>query len=1247
MPMLVTSSWRRLWLPGAKIGMGLLVLLHLPARASEGVRVTPLPVPVSGHTGFTRLDAVSLGIRFTNVLAQERHLTNQILLNGSGVAAGDVDGDGRCDLYFCALDRPNALFKNLGHWTFQDVTAESGTGCPGQDSTGAVLADLDGDGDLDLVVNSMGKGTRLFLNDGRGHFREDSAEERLNAGKGGMSLALADVDGDGDLDLYVANYRTVTLRDQPNTKFTFKMVDGQPVVTEINGRPLTDPDLTNRFSFSITLGETKGTFGHDENGEADVLFRNEGQGRFQRVSFTDGSFVDESGQALTRPPFDWGLSVMFRDLNGDGAPDLYVCNDFKSPDRIWLNDGRGRFRALPARAIRQTSLSSMGVDVADVNRDGYDDIFVVDMLSAEHVHRFTQRMEIRPETLPPGAVDNRPQYPRNTLQLNRGDGTFAEEAQLSGLEATDWSWTPVFLDVDLDGFEDVLVANGFERDGMNADVLMELERQKRQEKLSSEDQLRLRRMFPRLDTPNLAFRNLGRLQFEDRSEAWGFHASGVSQGMALADLDNDGDLDVVVTGLNEPPGIYRNETAAPRLAVRLKGTSPNTKGIGARLTLRGGPVTQTEEMICGGRYLSGDDALRVFAAGPGDMTLEVAWRDGKRSVATGVRANHLYEVDEAASTAAPAPPSPKAPASAPLFQDVSTLLGHTHQERVFDDFALQPLLSHRQSQSGPGVSWYDLDGDGWEDAMVGGGRGSRLAVFRNNGQGGFEPWTGLPFSQVVTRDQTAVLGWRKPDGKTAVLAGSSNYKDGLALGSAARIYDLESHKIEDALPGQLSSTGPLALADLDGDGDLDLLVGGRVVPGRFPEPASSLILRQNGGAFMVDPENSARLEKVGLVRGAVWSDLDGDGDPDLILACHWGPIRVFLNEQGRLREGTDALGLGAYRGWWNGVATGDFDGDGRMDIVGANWGRNTPYERFRKKPLRLYYGDLDGNGTVDTIEAYQDAERQTVWPLQQIHQVAEAYPLVRTFFSRYEPYARATLPQIYGEALRSASLVEANWLESTVFLNRDGSFEAHPLPLEAQLAPAFGLCVADADGDGREDLFLSQNFFAVQAEHSRYDAGRGLWLKGDGHGGFVAWPGAQSGVVAYGEQRGAAVADYDGDGRIDLLVGQNAAETKLFHNVGGRPGLRVRLKGPPGNPDGIGALLRLVIGPRKGPAREVQAGSGYDSQNGAVQVLAAPETESRTGIWVRWSGGKEFEGNVPENAKEIVVSFAGGIEVIR
>jgi hypothetical protein len=616
------------------VGVAFLACLAICCFAQEletgpGYRSWALKVPATGHVGFSRLPGSVTGITFTNHLSDAAAAANQIRMNGSGVAAGDIDGDGWCDLYFCGLEGGNRLYRNLGGWRFQDITDQAGVRCAGQYSTGAVFADVDGDGDLDLLVNSIGGGTRLFLNDGKGHFRE-ATESGLVRRYGAMSMALGDLRGDGSLDLYVANYRSTTIRST-----------GLDLL-KVNGQLQLKPEDRDQFE----LTPQGGLF---ELGEPDILYRNDGHGHFTPVSWTNGVFLDEAGKPLMAPPRDWGLSVMFRDINEDGAPDIYVCNDFASPDRVWINDGTGHFHALSALALRCTSTFSMGIDFADINRDGHDDFLVVDMLSREHRRRMTQTQVMAAPFEARPTVFERAQLKRNVLQLNRGDGTFAEIAQLSGLESSDWSWTAVFLDVDLDGYEDVLIPTGHDFDTQDADVLARANARKPANREQTAGRLL---EYPRLPLPSLAFRNLGNLRFEEVGREWGFDRVGVKHGICCADLDNDGDLDVVTNDLNNEAGVYRNEGILPRVAVRLRGAAANTRGIGAKIWLYGGAVpAQSQEMICGGRYLSCDDAMRVFAAGSvtNRMRLEVWWRSGKRSVVEGVRANREYEIDEAAA----------------------------------------------------------------------------------------------------------------------------------------------------------------------------------------------------------------------------------------------------------------------------------------------------------------------------------------------------------------------------------------------------------------------------------------------------------------------------------------------------------------------------------------------------------------------------------------------------------------------
>lgn len=1228
----------------------------------------------SGRDGFTLLPAETTGITFTNLLSESRGLASQILPSGSGVAAGDVDGDGLCDLYFCGLRSGNRLYRNLGHWKFEDITERAGVGCTNLDATGAALVDIDGDGDLDLIVNSIGGGTHVFFNDGHGKFTE--AKYVLNEGLGGMSLALADYDGDGWLDLYIANYRVNSVGDQPDIRFSLRTVDGHLTLASINGKPLTDPEWTNRFRFDIRDDAKGGVkFAKEELGEPDALFRNLGGGRFERVPFTGGAFLDEDGKPLKEAPLDWGLGVMFRDLNNDGKPDLYVCNDFTTPDRIWMNVGGGRFQAIKRLAIRQTPLSSMAMDVADINRDGLDDLFVVDMLSREHRRRLVQRTNLRPEVLSPGLIDNRPQYSRNTLHLNRGDGTYAEIAQYAGLEASEWSWSPIFLDVDLDGYEDLLIANGFLRDNMNLDALEAVRKAGATQAPSMSLMLQQRRLFPPLATPKMAFRNLGGLKFAEVGQRWGFNTAVISQGMCLADLDNDGDMDVIANNLNSVASVYRNDSSKPRIAVRLKGLSPNTQGIGAKILVYGGPVPiQSQQIISGGRYLSCDQAMRTFAAGSltNVLSIEVDWPKGGRSAITNVTANYIYEIDEAGSRPAEAQ-SPLAPArqAPPLFGDVSPRLSHKHHEDSFDDFSRQPTLPKRLSQLGPGLCWCDLTGAGRDDLVIAAGKGGKPAVFLNDGHGEFKLSESTLVQAAAPRNQTTVLEWPGKDGKSSFLMGSANYEEAQQTNSTVLVGDLAQAKFAEVAPSLSDSIGPMALGDLDGDGNLDLFIGGRVRPGNYPAPVSSRIYRFKDGTFQLDQANSQLLQNVGMVSGAVWSDLDGDGFPELILACEWGPVRIFHNDHGHLSAWNPSLALTAstpdaasratteqlaslkprastlsdLTGWWNAVTTVDLDGDGKLDIVASNWGSNSKYQSHRAEPLRLYYGDFNDEGINGLLEAYFEPAMGKYVPERRLDVVARSIPFLRGQFTSYQAYADSGIDEILGQRKAATRFLEANWLESTVFLNRGDRFEPRLMPPEAQLAPAFAVVVADFDGDGYEDVFLSQNFFAVEPETSRYDAGRGLLLRGDGHGGLQPVAGTESGITIYGEQRGAAAADFDGDGRVDLVVAQNAAETRLFKNLRAKPGVRVRLKGPPGNPRGIGVQLRVKHGESLGPVREVHGGSGYWSQDSAVQVMANVDSPSQ--LWLRWPGGKTFTIDVPADASEIRVSIDGSVEELQ
>ena len=1213
--------------------------------APSATQIHPLRVPPGDHQpGFTSIPAVTAGIQFTNRVPAERYLTNQIYLNGSGVALGDLDGDGLPEIFLAAPEGRSALFRNGGDWTFVNVTelAFPAGGMDG-DATGAVFADLDGDGDLDLVVNTVGQGTRVWWNTGRGRF---AAGPVLNPGRAGMSLALADADGDGDLDLYVANYRVHSIRDDPAGKFTVRTEDGRPRVVAYNGRPTSEPDLVGRFYVTPS--------GVKENGEPDVLYLNDGKGGFTPVSWTSGSFLDANGVTLASVPHDWGLSVLFRDLNGDGRPDLFVANDFESPDRFWINEtvrgGPLRFRAAGPEVLRHLAAFAMGADAADINRDGVDDLFVLDMLSRDRRERHVQTDGLPTTPTEPVSYREVLQFSANALYLGRGDGTFAELARLAGLAASEWSWTPVFLDVDLDGYEDLLISNGHELEMMDADAAERSEQLRSQRRMTPRELLELRRMFRRFDSPNAAFRNRGNLTFEDVSSRWGFDTRNVAHGMALADLDGDGDLDVVQNNLNAPPALLRNDATAPRLTVRARAAGGNTAGIGARIRVEGGPVAeQSQVLMSGGRYLSGDEAVRVFAAGTASrLTVEVTWPSGRRTRLDDVPANSRVEVVEGPdATEVPAP----APAGPPRFRDASRQLRHESVVTPFNDFERQPLLPWSLAYPGPGATWADLDGDGRDDLLLGTGAGGVPAGFHNTSTG-FVPMTNAVLTRPVGRDLTTLL----VSGRM-VVAGSSNYRDGRTNGGALRAMDLDRNASGESVLGPDFAVGPLAQADVDGDGVPDLFIGGRAVAGRYPEPAPSLLLRMDGGRLTV----VQRFERLGLINGAVFSDLDADGDPDLVVAAEWGPLQMFRNENGRLEPwNPEVTGSGLppeirrlkdLTGWWTSVASGDLDGDGRMDLVVGNRGWNwfpvpkAPADDFgwtREDVRRVTFGDFDGNGLVELIESYRIGDRQ--FPLRRADTLFAVMPQLRDAFPTRGAFGAADLDQVLAaiKAPGPPEFLEARWFATTVLLNRGEEFEVVPLPREAQWSPVTGVALLDADGDGHLDVVLAQNFYPGRPDEGRQDAGCGLLLLGDGRGRLRPVPASESGLDAWGDARAVAVADYDLDGRPDVVITQNAGATRLYRNESGRPGVRVQLKGGPANPTAIGAAMRLLTAGAPGPVQEVQAGSGWQSVDSPARVLTA--SAPPTAIEVRWPGGRVTRSPVLSGTTRVRISPDGTLE---
>ncbi len=1195
---------------------------------SAGHRWRPLrPRPADQQSGFQRHPSATSGVLFTNYLSEPEGAANRTLYNGSGVATGDVDGDGLPDIFLASLAGQNQLFRNLGGGQFSNITAVAGFNVRIPQTRGAVLADLNGDRSLDLLLAVNGRGALCYTNDGQGHFTDVTVAARTGSRMGSTSLALADVDGNGTIDLYVVNYRTEDIRDR-----------GRVRLSMVGGRPFLRGSETNRLL--MLNGKL------EENGQADQLYLNDGQAHFTAVPWTSGFFLDALGKPLTEAPLDWGMAAGFRDLNGDGAPDLYVCNDYWSPDRLWWNDGHGHFRAADSIQLRKTSASSMGVAFGDVDRDGLPDFLVVDMLSRDPQARKRQLGSQVPTKV---SVEDRPQVMRNTLFLNRGEKRFSEIAPFARISASDWSWSPLFLDVNLDGYEDLLIGAGHFRDVQDSDAEAAVgarqrnwdsfkNEQERQQAFTAELQEHYR-LYPRLDLPIVAFRNRGNSTFEEVTDAWGLNHLAIHHGMAVADFDGDGLRDLVVNVLNGPAELYRGRSEGKALVVRLRGRAPNTCGIGARVTLRGGAMAaQTTEMTAGGGYESGSDPEVTFAAGESDqgLTLEVLWRQGNRTEISDLKGGRLYEIEEPA-------PLPLARtnrlsmAKATWFTDASSLLAHRHIESGFDDFQHQPLLPMRLSEFGPRIGWWDPDGDGGDHLFIGSALGNPPTLLQKSKTG---PWSSvpLPFGLTATDDLSGIAVWPHSSG-TTLLWGVARYENGGAGGIRGLQWNAGRGVAATHLPVLTNGVSAVALADISGKGDWVLFAGGGPVLGAYPRAQSSELFRWFGGQWHADQRSRVVIQSERRIGGAVWTDLTGDGQPELVVTTDWGPIRVFQDRAGALFEITTELGLNLVTGLWRGVAAGDFNGDGKMDLIAMNWGLNSVNVASPSAPLVLAYGETSQPGITDIFE--------TEWVAGQLSSrhpwkgLIEAVPYLGERFSAVAKYASSSLDLVLGERAPLTRRIQVTSLESQVFIQTDKGFVGYPLPRDAQLAPASAVAVADFDGDGYDDVFLAQNDFGQPNEEPRIDAGAGLVLKGNGTGGFTAVSGHESGIEILGQQRGCAVGDFNNDRKTDLVITQTGGATRLFQNQGARPGLRIRLVGDPSNPRAIGAQFRLRTQSGLGPVRELHAGSGSGSQDSLVPILTA--SGPLLGIWIRWPGGAITETSLPPTLIGATINIRGQI----
>ncbi len=1095
---------------------------------------------------------------------------------GTGVAIGDYDGDGRPDLFVVSKTRSCRLFRNLGGWKFEDVTQKAGVGDLGDAAKiwkqGATFVDIDNNGLLDIYVCRFGAPNLLYINQGDGTFKEEARARGLAVNDASVMAAFCDYDRDGFLDVFV----------QTN---------------------LLDSD--------------------HPSGQQDYLFHNNG----------DGTFTDVTDRAGIRGEAQ-GHSAVWWDYDGDGWPDLYVANDFAVPDKLYRNNRDGTFTDVIDSVVPHMPYSSMGSDLGDVNNDGRIDLFVAEMAATTHQKDQRSLALMRGFLADPPEPSQAPQVMRNALYLNTGTGRCLEAACMAGLSATDWTWSVRLEDLDNDGRLDLFVTNGMNRETHNADL-----KSRRDLAGTLREKILIEESSPVLAEQHLAFRNLGDLRFEDVSAAWGLNQRGVSFGAAFGDLDGDGNLDLVYANYEGGVTLLRNDAdEGHSVVIELRGTRSNRYGVGSTVHVESDSGIQVRALVLARGVLSSSEPVVHFGLGPDTRirSLRVSWPSGHVQRFTDLPVDRRFTIAEPS-----APPPHEAPDTPPAgqFSEVGGALGFSvaSRERVIDEVVQQPLLPMRQNRRGPALAIGDLRGSGGADVVLGGTSLDPARGFGIDTAGRFTPWVNQPFGPPGPVSDGPILFFDADgDGRSDLLvtkagseenAGSPDYqprlyvndgRGGLAAAPA------------DALPAFPVSVGAVAAADFERSGRLGVFLGGRVLPGQYPLAPQSALWAWRGRRFEdVTDQVAPGLRNVGMVSSALWSDVDGDGWPDLLLALEWGGVKYFHNNLGRsLEDWSERSGFSsAGTGWWTSLAAADFNGDGRMDYVVGNVGLNTPYQASAQSPALLYYGDFRGDGGRQPIEGYYEGGR--LYPRRSRKEIGAVIPRVLKRFPRNDYFARASLGEILGEdRLAAAQRFAATEFRSGTFIGQpDGTFRFEPLPRIAQISPFQGIVAGDMDGDGRADICAAQNSYSPLPSVGRFDGGLGQLLRGDGRGGFTAVGPAESGFVVPGDAKALAAVDLEGDGWPDLLVSRNNAPTLAFRNraSAGRHSFRVALRGSAGNRDAVGA--RITVEHRDGSlqAGEVHAGSGYHSQSAACCFFGWTDANPPRRLRVRWPSGARSE----------------------